>query len=90
MTSKLAEPKKYKTWMMSQVIELECNSADEAIAISLLYFQASAPIAIYEWEKDLSIITKFPYDAKEIDKILSSMWPERIRECYNSISPLSQ
>lgn len=74
--------KTYKTGIMSSLIELQADSKDEAICVSMIYFNSQVPIAVYDCDEVSSL--KFPYDANEIDKILSWMW-EKIKESYKSI-----
>ena len=56
---------------MSSVIELEADNADEATAISLLWFHSQAPIALYDTEERSTL--KFPYDSKQVADVLDGM-----------------
>jgi len=67
---------------MSSVIELQADSKDEAICISMLYFNSQAPIPVYDCD-ELSNL-KFPYDSDEVDKVLSWMW-KKLKDSYKSI-----
>lgn len=70
---------------MSSLIELEADTKDEAICVSMLYFQSNAPIAVYDCEEESTLT--FPYQAEKIDKILSWMW-EKLRTSFKSIKKL--
>ena len=67
---------------MSNVIEIEAEDIDEAICVSMLYFQTQAPIAVYDTEEKASL--SFPYNVEKVDEILSNIW-ERLRDVYASI-----
>lgn len=75
----------YKTWIMSSLIEIDADSKDEAICVSMLYFRSQAPIAVYDCDEVSNL--KFPYDASEVDKVLWWMW-ERIKDSYKSIKKI--
>lgn len=77
--------KQYKTWIMSSVIELQADSKDEAMSVSMLYYTSNAPIAVYDCEEIWTL--SFPYNTDEVDKILWWMW-ERLRESYRSIKKI--
>ncbi len=74
--------KTYKTWIMSSTIELLADSKDEAISVSMLYFNSHAPIAVYDCEEKSTL--NFPYNAWDVNKILSWMW-ERLKDSFRSI-----
>lgn len=74
---------KYKCWIMSSVITIEADNIDEAICVSLIYFQSQAPVAVYDTEEKNKI--KFPYKSDEVDKILWAMPPEKLKKIYKSI-----
>lgn len=74
---------KYKTWIMSNVIELEADNINQAICLSVLYFQTNAPIAVYDTEEKSTL--KFPYNSDEVDNILKWLWTEKLKKYFYSV-----
>ena len=71
---------------MSNRITLEAQNVDQAVAVSLLYFMTSAPIAVFVTDASPKLI--FPYDVKEVDKVLESMGTDNLREARKSIKKM--
>jgi hypothetical protein len=53
---------------MSSKIEIEADNIDQAICVSMLYFNTTAPIAVYNTKEKNTL--SFPYSSAEVDKIL--------------------
>lgn len=71
---------------MSSRISVDTENVDQAVAIGLLYYQTSAPIAVYVTDASPKLL--YPYDAGEVGKVLESMGTDKLYEAYKSINVL--
>lgn len=71
---------------MSSKIELEADNIDDAKAISMIYYQSNAPIAVYNSEEKSSL--NFPYNVEKVEKILDTLGTEKIKEIFSTIKKL--